>query len=56
MRTFTAVLYLGETGGWIVALDPETGTTTQGMTVSEALANLEDGTARFVEEAHASSR
>ena len=35
----TAVLTRAEEGGY-VALNPETGTTTQGETVDEALANL----------------
>jgi predicted RNase H-like HicB family nuclease len=35
----TAVLTPAEEGGY-VALNPETGTTTQGETVEEALANL----------------
>jgi predicted RNase H-like HicB family nuclease len=35
----TAVLTFADEGGY-VALNPETGTTTQGETVEEALANL----------------
>ena len=40
----TAVLTPAEEGGYI-ALNPETGTTTQGETVEEAVANLKEATA-----------
>ena len=40
---FTAVLTPAEEGGYI-ALNPETGTTTQGETVEEAVANLKAAT------------
>ncbi len=46
---FTAVLTPAEEGGYI-ALNPETGTTTQGETVPEALANLQEATALYLEE------
>jgi predicted RNase H-like HicB family nuclease len=45
----TAVLTPAEEGGF-VALNPETGTTTQGETVSEALENLKEATALYLEE------
>ncbi len=45
----TAVLTRAEEGGF-VALNPETGTTTQGETVEEALANLREATALYLEE------
>lgn len=45
----TAVLTHAEEGGY-VALNPETGTTTQGDTVDEALANLREATALYLEE------
>ena len=45
----TAVLTHAEGGGY-VALNPETGTTTQGDTVDEALANLREATALYLEE------
>ena len=45
----TAVLTPAEEGGYI-ALNPETGTTTQGETVQEALANLQEATALYLEE------
>lgn len=43
-----AVLTPAEEGGF-VALNPETGTTTQGKTVEEAVANLRDATALYLE-------
>lgn len=45
----TAVLIHAEEGGY-VALNPETGTTTQGETVDVAVANLRDATALYLEE------
>ncbi len=45
----TAVLTPSEDGGYI-ALNPETGTTTQGDTVEEALANLSEATTLYLEE------
>ncbi len=45
----TAVLSPAEEGGF-VALNPETGTTTQGESVEEAIANLKEATALFLEE------
>ena len=45
----TAVLTSAEEGGY-VALNPETGTTTQGDTVEEALANLQEATALYLSE------
>lgn len=45
----TAVLTRAEEGGF-VALNPETGTTTQGETVEEAVANLKEATALYLEE------
>lgn len=48
-RTFTAVLIPANEGGY-VATNPETGTTTQGDTVEEALQNLREATALYVEE------
>lgn len=46
---FTAVLTPAEEGGF-VALNPETGTTTQGETVEEAVANLREATALYLAE------
>lgn len=45
----TAVLMPAEEGGF-VALNPETGTTTQGESLEEALANLREATALHLEE------
>lgn len=47
--TFTAVLTSAPEGGF-VALNPETGTTTQGETIAEALANLKEATELYLEE------
>ena len=45
----TAVLVPAPEGGF-VATNPETGTTTQGETVEEALANLREATELYLEE------
>ncbi len=45
----TAVLTPAEEGGF-VAFNPETGTTTQGETIEEAVANLRDATTLYVAE------
>ena len=45
----TAVLIPAPEGGY-TALNPETGTTTEGETVEEALANLREATELFLEE------
>ncbi len=45
----TAVLVPAEEGGY-VAVNPETGTTTQGESVGEALANLKEATELYLEE------
>lgn len=45
----TAVLTPAEEGGY-VALNPETGTTTQGETVEEALSSLQEATALYLTE------
>jgi predicted RNase H-like HicB family nuclease len=45
----TAVLTAAEEGGY-VALNPETGTTTQGETVEEAISNLKEATALYLSE------
>ena len=46
---FTAVLTPAEEGGY-VAFNPETGTTTEGESVEEALANLREATSLYLEE------
>lgn len=45
----TAVLRPAEEGGYI-AFNPETGTTTQGETIEEALLNLTEATALYLSE------
>lgn len=45
----TAVLMPAEEGGF-VALNPETGTTTQGETIEEALSNLQEAAELYLEE------
>ena len=45
----TAVLTPAEEGGF-VALNPETGTTTQGETIEEAVANLQEATMLYLAE------
>ena len=45
----TAVLTPADEGGF-VALNPETGTTTQGETIEEAIANLREATALYLSE------
>ena len=45
----TAVLIPAEEGGF-VALNPETGSTTQGESVPEAVANLREATELYLEE------
>lgn len=47
--TLTAILTPAPEGGY-VALNPETGSTTQGETVSEALDNLKEASELFLEE------
>jgi predicted RNase H-like HicB family nuclease len=47
--TLTAVLIPAAEGGF-VALNPETGSTTQGESVPEALANLREATELYLEE------
>jgi predicted RNase H-like HicB family nuclease len=47
--TFTAVLTPAVEGGY-VALNPETGTASQGETIDEALANLKEATELYLEE------
>ena len=47
--TLTAVLTPAEEGGFI-AFNPETGTTTQGESVAEAVSNLREATELYLEE------
>ncbi len=50
MITLTAVIYPDEDSDWLVAHNPETGTTTQGKTVEKAVANLKEATELYLEE------
>lgn len=50
MKRLTAILYPGETGRWLVAFNPETGTTSQGRTVEQAVRNLKEATELYLEE------
>ena len=45
----TAVITAAEEGGFI-ALNPETGTTTQGDSVEDAMRNLKEATSLYLEE------
>ena len=45
----TAVLIPAQEGGF-VAINPETGTSTQGETIQEAIANLQEATELYLEE------
>jgi predicted RNase H-like HicB family nuclease len=47
---FTAVIYPDADSDWLVAHNPETGTTTQGKTFEEALANLKEATELYLSE------
>ncbi len=50
MTTLRAVIYPDPDGDWLVAQNPETGTTTQGKSVEEALANLKEATELYLSE------
>jgi predicted RNase H-like HicB family nuclease len=50
MHKLTAVIYPDVESDWLVAFNPETGTTTQGKTPTEALANLKEATELYLEE------
>jgi predicted RNase H-like HicB family nuclease len=50
MTTLTAILYPDNDSDWLVAQNPETGTTTQGKTIEEALANLKEATELYLSE------
>ncbi len=47
--SLTAVLTAAEEGGFI-ALNTDTGTTTQGETIAEAVQNLKEATSLYLEE------
>jgi predicted RNase H-like HicB family nuclease len=46
----SAVIYPDQESDWLVAHNPETGTTTQGKTFEEALANLKEATELYLSE------
>lgn len=46
---FTAVIWPAEEGGYCV-MNPETGCASQGETVEEALANIEEATTLYLED------
>ncbi len=48
MQTFTAVVHQEEE--WYVADCPEVGTTSQGASIEEAIANLREATTLYLEE------
>jgi len=50
ISSFTAVIYPDMDSDWLVAHNPETGTTTQGKTFEEALANLKEATELYLSE------
>ena len=50
MQTLTAVIYQAPGTKWLVAQNPETGTTTQGRTMEEALTNLREATELYLSE------
>jgi len=49
LMELSAVIMPAQEGGY-VAFNPETGTTTQGETIEEALANLREATELYLEE------
>ena len=49
-QNLTAVIYPDADSDWLVAHNPETGTTTQGKTFEEALANLKEATELYLSE------
>jgi len=48
--SLTTVIYPDADSDWLVAHNPETGTTTQGKTFEEALANLKKATELYLSE------
>jgi predicted RNase H-like HicB family nuclease len=50
MFNYTAIIYPDADSDWLVAHNPETGTTTQGKTFEEALANLKEATELYLSE------
>ena len=50
MKRLTAIIYPGESKRWLVAFNPETGNTSQGRTVEQAVENLKESTELYLEE------
>lgn len=50
MQELTAIIYPDAEGDWLIACNPETGTTTQGKSPAKALANLKEATGLYLEE------
>ena len=50
MLKLNAVIYPEPGSDWLIAYNPETGTTTQGKTSTKALANLKEATSLYLEE------
>jgi predicted RNase H-like HicB family nuclease len=50
MTTLTAIIYPDDETDWLVAHNPETGTTSQGKTIEEAIANLKEATELYLSE------
>ena len=49
-HNLTAVIYPDSDSDWLIAHNPETGTTTQGKTLAEALANLKEASVLYLSE------
>ena len=50
MRKLSAVIYPDTESDWLIAYNPETGTTTQGKSPAKALANLKEATNLYLKE------
>ena len=50
MQKLSAVIYPDAEGDWLIAYNPETGTTTQGKSPAKALANLKEATNLYLKE------
>jgi predicted RNase H-like HicB family nuclease len=50
MRKLSAAIYPDAESNWLIAYNPETGTTTQGKSPTEALANLKTATGLYLKE------
>lgn len=50
METLSAIIHPNEIGCRLVAFNPETGTTTQGKTLEQALHNLKEAVTLYLEE------